>query len=87
MSTFKRLTEVFDSAREITFDDSDKIIFFSDCHRGDGSWSDEFDDNQDIFFHALNYYFKQGYTYIEVGDGEELCVVPLKLCTSHLSKT
>jgi len=40
MSTFKRLTEVFDSAREITFDDSDKIIFFSDCHRGDGSWSE-----------------------------------------------
>jgi len=72
MSTSKRLTEVFKSAEEILFDDSSKFIFFSDCHRGDNSWSDDFADNQNLFFHALNYYYNKGFTYIEIGDGDEL---------------
>jgi hypothetical protein len=25
-----------------------------------------------FFFHALNFYFDKGFTYIEIGDGEEL---------------
>ena len=39
MSTSKRLTEVFESAHEIPFDDSGKFVFFSDIHRGDNSWA------------------------------------------------
>jgi UDP-2,3-diacylglucosamine pyrophosphatase LpxH len=72
MSTGKRLTEVFESAREIPFDDSSKFILFSDCHRGDNSWADDFAHNQNLFFHALNYYYEEGFTYIEIGDGDEL---------------
>ena len=74
MSTKKRLTEAFESAsaNEIPFDDSDKFIFFSDCHRGDNSWADDFAHNQNPFFHALNWYYKEGFTYIEIGDGDEL---------------
>lgn len=72
MSTNKRLNEVFKSAEEIPFDDSSKFIFFSDCHRGDNRWSDDFADNQNLFFQALNYYYNEGFTYIEIGDGDEL---------------
>lgn len=72
MSTNKRLTEVFKSAKEIPFDHSFKFIFFSDCHRGDNSWADDFAHNQCLFFHALNHYYNNGFTYIEIGDGDEL---------------
>ncbi|NLP35167.1 MAG: serine/threonine protein phosphatase [Clostridiales bacterium] len=44
----------------------------SDCHRGDGSLGDDFSDNQHLFFAALNYYYQYGFTYIELGDGDEL---------------
>lgn len=72
MSTSRRLTEVFETAIEIPFDDSSKFIFFSDSHRGDNSWADDFAHNQNIFFNALNYYYKKGFTYIEIGDSDEL---------------
>lgn len=72
MSTSKRLTQVFKSSKEIPFDDTSKFIFFSDCHRGDNSWADDFAQNQNLFFHALNQYYDQGFTYIEIGDGDEL---------------
>lgn len=44
----------------------------SDCHRGDGGWGDNFSSNQNLFFAALTYYFHKNFTYIELGDGEEL---------------
>ena len=72
LSVSTRLSEVFNQSREITFDDKSRFIIFSDCHRGDNSWSDEFANNQNIYFHALNYYYDRGYTYIEAGDGEEM---------------
>ena len=72
MSTSSRLTEVFNSAPEIIFDDESKIIFFSDSHRGDNSWADDFAHNQSLMFYALDYYLKVGFTYVEVGDAEEL---------------
>jgi UDP-2,3-diacylglucosamine pyrophosphatase LpxH len=73
-STAERLTEVFEDARKnpIPFDDSSKFILFSDCHRGDNGWSDDFAHNQLLFFFALCWYYENGYTYIEVGDGDEL---------------
>lgn len=72
MFTSSRLTKAFNQAQEIKFDYSSKFIFFSDCHRGDNSWKDDFANNQDLFFHALNDYYRKGFTYIELGDGEEL---------------
>ena len=68
----KRLDNIFHNAQEIPFDDSSKIILMSDCHRGDGSWSDDFADNQLIYDAALVKYFNEGYTYIEIGDGDDL---------------
>ncbi|SKC47329.1 metallophosphoesterase [Maledivibacter halophilus] len=72
MSTFKRLTKVFNSSKKILIDDSSKIILMSDCHRGDNSWADSFAHNENLLFTSLNYYYNQGFTYIEVGDGDEL---------------
>jgi predicted phosphodiesterase len=72
MSIAKRLTEVLESAAEIAIDETSRIILFSDCHRGDNSWADDFANNQSLFFHALSYYYERGFTYIELGDGDEL---------------
>jgi hypothetical protein len=63
---------VFDSAKDVPFDDESRIIIFSDCHRGDSSWTDEFAENQNLFYHALNYYDDRKFTYVEAGDGEDL---------------
>lgn len=72
MSSRKRLTRAFNQAKEIAFAKDDKFILFSDCHRGDNSFADDFARNRNIFFHALNHYYTNGYQYIELGDGDEL---------------
>jgi UDP-2,3-diacylglucosamine pyrophosphatase LpxH len=68
----RRLTQAFASAIPVPFDDSSRIIFFSDCHRGINNRADAFARNQGLFLGALGHYYQQGYTYIEVGDGDEL---------------
>lgn len=72
MNWLKKISEVFNSSEEINFDDNSRIVMMSDCHRGNGSWSDEFMKNQNIYFAALTEYYKKNYTYIEIGDGDEL---------------
>ena len=72
MNTLKRLSQIFEAADQIPFDDSSRIVFMSDCHRGDGGWSDDFARNQNLYFVALNHYYNENYTYIEIGDGDEL---------------
>lgn len=72
MRTDQRLTKAYKKAKIEHFDDTSRYIFFSDCHRGDDSMSDEFARNQHVFLHALDYYYNYGYTYVEVGDGDEL---------------
>ncbi|MBN2259941.1 MAG: metallophosphoesterase family protein [Clostridiales bacterium] len=72
MRTFQRLNEAYDKAKYLSINENSKFIFFSDCHRGDGSLSDEFVRNKNIFIHALEYYYKNDYTYVEAGDGDEL---------------
>ncbi|MDI9569700.1 MAG: hypothetical protein QM278_03020 [Pseudomonadota bacterium] len=49
-----------------------KYIVLSDCHRGDGGAGDEFARNSLIYKCALEYYLAEGFTYIELGDAEEL---------------
>ena len=54
MSLLNRLTEVFELSEKLPFDDSSKFILFSDCHRGDNSWADDFAQNQTLFFRDLH---------------------------------
>ncbi len=71
-SAKKRFDNAYTSAKVIDFDDSSKFIFFSDCHRGDNSFADDFANNRNIYFHALTHYFNEGFQYCEIGDGDEL---------------
>ncbi|MDP4181795.1 MAG: metallophosphoesterase [Bacillota bacterium] len=72
MYTFMRLTQIYNSSDFITFDDNSKFVFFSDCHRGDKSNADNFLKNRDIYLYSLDFYYSNGFTYIELGDGDEL---------------
>lgn len=67
-----KLTKVFQNAKVLTYDNRSKIVLMSDCHRGSGNWGDNFLSNQHLFFGALTYYYQNGFTYIELGDGDEL---------------
>lgn len=72
MSSRTRLDRAYKEAKILSFDDTSKFILFSDCHRGDNSFADDFANNRNIYFHALSHYFKDGFSYIELGDGDEL---------------
>ncbi len=72
MSSTKRLNSAFENSQTLLFDDSSKFIFFSDCHRGDNSFADDFANNRNIYFHAIRHYYKEGFQYCELGDGDEL---------------
>ncbi len=67
-----RLNRLLEKSRELPLNESSKIILMSDCHRGDGGWADNFSNNQNLFFAALSYYYHKNFTYIELGDGDEL---------------
>jgi UDP-2,3-diacylglucosamine pyrophosphatase LpxH len=69
---YRRMTQAFSAARTVLFDDHSRLVFFSDLHRGDNSRSDAFSQNEDLFIQSLRYYYRQGFTYVEVGDGDEL---------------
>ncbi len=68
----RELNRVYKNAHPIHINTGSKLVFFSDVHRGDGSAFDDFAKNSQLYLTALNYYYKKGYTYIEVGDGDEL---------------
>ena len=72
MSSQTRISNAYKSAPRISFNDSSKFIIFSDCHRGDNSFADDFANNRNIYFHALKHYYVSGFTYCELGDGDEL---------------
>lgn len=72
MSSQKRISRAYDTARRISFNDASKFIIFSDCHRGDNSFADDFANNRNVYFHALKHYYKEGFCYCELGDGDEL---------------
>ena len=72
MATSKRLTEVRAESKTVTIDERSRIIIFSDCHRGDYGWIDEFAKNQNLFYYALSYYYNENFTYMELGDGDDL---------------
>jgi UDP-2,3-diacylglucosamine pyrophosphatase LpxH len=69
---FRRLNKVFERSESVWFDDDSRIVFFSDCHRGDNGRSDSFKHNKEITVRALDHYYRQGFTYVEIGDGDDL---------------
>ncbi len=72
MSYNFRLTRAYKNAKLVPFDDTSKFILFSDCHRGDNSFADDFAKNRNIYYHALKHYYNNDFQYCEIGDGDEL---------------
>ncbi|CAM1334515.1 metallophosphoesterase [Tenacibaculum aestuariivivum] len=72
MSSNKRITNAFKQAKKLSLNKEVKYILFSDCHRGDNSFADDFSHNRKIFHFALSQYLQKNFTYIELGDGDEL---------------
>ncbi len=72
MSCDGRLQASFEHAPVLPLDFQSKYILFSDCHRGEGRANDNFLKNEFLYLAALGHYYERGYTYLEVGDGDEL---------------
>ncbi|MBO6016351.1 MAG: metallophosphoesterase family protein [Lachnospiraceae bacterium] len=72
VSTVRKLRNIAERAKVLRIDEATRIVMMSDCHRGTGNWSDNFMANQNLFFRALEYYNERRFTYIELGDGDEL---------------
>lgn len=72
MSYFSRLDRAFSDVPHLPLSDETRYVLVSDCHRGNGTSNDNFLKNQNLYYAALEYYFRKGYTYIELGDGDEL---------------
>ncbi len=66
------LDNAFKKAKSLTINKDSKIILFSDLHKGDNSYADDFSHNMEIYKYALKKYYEKDYTYIELGDGIEL---------------
>lgn len=67
-----RINRAFKNAPVITADENSRFVLFSDCHRGNGTHNDNFLKTQHLYFAALKHYYDNGFTYIELGDGDEL---------------
>lgn len=72
MSADSRLNAAFAHAPTFPLCRSSRYVLFSDCHRGCGTNNDNFLKNQNLYFAALQHYYNRGFTYIELGDGDEL---------------
>lgn len=68
----RRIKKSFTKALHISIEDHPKIVIMSDCHRGTGTWADNFLNNRPIYTAALKHYYSRNFTYIELGDGDEL---------------
>ena len=66
------LDNAYKNAKPIAINQGSKIIMFSDLHKGDNSYADDFAHNMQIYTYAIRKYYDENYTYIELGDGIEL---------------
>ena len=78
---FKSLTQLFKDGLEqngnsVKFIEvnprEDKFIIFSDQHKGNKSWADDFNLSEPNYLAALKYYDQNGFHFINLGDSEEL---------------
>src|SRR5690348_6722728 len=63
----------------------DKFIILSDQHKGAKNDSDDFMPAEKNYLAALDYYYAEGYLFINLGDCEELCEntwTPVKKCNT-----
>lgn len=68
----REFLKILENEKKLNVDLNSKIVFISDVHRGDGGYNDSLMNNKNIYLAAIKYYYNQGYTLIEIGDGDEL---------------
>jgi predicted phosphodiesterase len=51
---------------------TDNFVIFSDQHKGNKDWADDFKTNEHNYITALQHYHQQGFHFINLGDAEEL---------------
>lgn len=68
----KILSRAYNEAKKIPLNFDSKFVFFSDIHKGNNNYADDFAHNRLIFNYALRTYNQDGYTYAQLGDGLEL---------------
>ncbi len=66
------LTNALNKAKVLPLNKDTKYILFSDLHKGNNSYADDFSQNMRIYRNALHHYYINDFTYIELGDGIEL---------------
>jgi len=71
---YNRIQKAYNAAAQhpIPITNTSKLAIVSDCHRGTGTAADNFAKNQSIYRAALYHYLREGFTYVELGDGDEL---------------
>lgn len=71
---FSRLyRRALEPANRIPFTlESDRLVLFSDHHKGDRSAADDFDKNSEVYTAALDFYAEEGFSLLILGDSEEL---------------
>lgn len=72
MGYYSRLSKSFEGALRLPLTNTSRYVLIGDCHRGTGTQNDNFLKNKHIYYAALQYYYRNGFTYIEMGDGDDL---------------
>ena len=66
------IERIMKNGKLIEFNETSRIVLISDVHRGNGGYADSLRQNRNIYKAALGFYCENGYTLIELGDGDEL---------------
>lgn len=66
------LDNIYNKTEKIIINDNSKFVIMSDCHRGTGDNYDNFLKNKNIYDVALKHYLNNNFSYIELGDGDEM---------------
>jgi len=66
------IQEAYKNSLHLPLSPASRYIIVSDCHRGCGRAGDNFLKNEYLYLAAMRHYFQRGFTYIGLGDGDEL---------------
>lgn len=64
-----------------------KLIIFSDQHKGNKSFADDFKSNEKNYLTAMKYYYEQGFSLVLLGDCEELWKFSVEEIIAHNEPT
>ncbi|MDY3249443.1 MAG: metallophosphoesterase family protein [Candidatus Choladocola sp.] len=72
MSSQARISAAVSQALVLPLRSDSRYVLFGDCHRGIGNGGDNFLKNEFLYLASMDYYNRKCFTYLELGDGDEL---------------